>query len=73
MDDPAVLIAIALIYVVAGTVKGTVGVGLPTTAIGLSTLVLDPRAAIAAVLVPMLFSNGWQVWRTGHTIRTGRR
>lgn len=73
MDDPATLIAIALIYVVAGTVKGTVGVGLPTTAIGLSTLVLDPRAAIAAVLFPMLFSNGWQVWRTGHTIRTVRR
>lgn len=39
--------------------------GLPLTALGLITLFVDPRQSIAIVMVPMLVSNAWQVWRAG--------
>ena len=34
LSDPLVIVWIALTYVVAGTVKGVVGSGLPTIALG---------------------------------------
>lgn len=49
----------------AGTIKGTVGIGLPTASLGILTLVLDPRTAIAYVLLPMTMTNAWQVYRAG--------
>ncbi len=66
MTDLATLVPIALFaLLVAGTVKGAVGIGLPTTSVGLMTLVIDPRSAIALILVPMLVANAWQVYRSG--------
>lgn len=52
-------------FLLAGTIKGTVGLGLPTTAIGLMTLFIAPRQAIVLTLMPMLLTNAWQVWRMG--------
>ena len=49
------------------------GIGLPTTALSLMTLFLDPRTAIALVLVPMTVSNLWQVHRSGEIRRTAAR
>lgn len=60
-------------FLVAGTVKGTVGLGLPTTAIGLMTLVVAPRTAIVMTLLPMLLANAWQVFRMGGILATARR
>ena len=53
------------VFLIAGTIKGCVGIGLPTAAIGLLTLAYAPRTAVALLLVPMLFTNLWQVWRAG--------
>jgi uncharacterized membrane protein YfcA len=68
MTDPTLLAALAMIFLFAGTIKGTVGVGLPTTALALMTLTLDPRTAIAVILFPMIFANGWQVYRSGQVL-----
>lgn len=54
-----------VVFLIAGTIKGTVGIGLPTAAIGMLTLATAPRTAVAMLLFPMLFSNLWQVWRAG--------
>lgn len=72
MDTTAILMA-ALALFVAGTVKGAAGMGLPTTAIALLTLSLAPRMAIALVLIPMIVSNAWQVYRSGHVWPALRR
>jgi uncharacterized membrane protein YfcA len=65
--DLGLLIPIAFVaFIIAGAVKGLAGMGLPTTAIALLTLIVDPRTAIAVVLLPMLATNGWQVWRMGN-------
>lgn len=67
-----ILIAVAA-FLVAGSVKGLTGLGLPTVSIGLMTLALDPRTAIALVLVPMLFSNLWQYWRAEDRVGIAKR
>lgn len=53
----------------AGTVKGAVGLGLPMTAIGILSQAIDPRIAIPLVVFPAMLSNVWQVWRMGETRR----
>lgn len=47
----------AVVFVLAGSVKGLVGIGLPTAAISMLTMVIDPRTAIALGLVPIVVSN----------------
>jgi len=59
-----VLIAAVAIYILAGLVKGTIGIGLPTAGISLTAQITDARTAIALVIIPMLLTNVWQVWRS---------
>lgn len=73
MDIVYILSISVAAFLLAGTIKGIAGIGLPTASIALMTLALDPRVAIALVLFPMLGSNIWQVWRAGHIRRTARR
>lgn len=53
------------VFLIAGTVKGTTGIGLPTAAVGMMSQFLDPRQAIAMVVFPSLLSNAWQMYRSG--------
>lgn len=63
----------ACVYLLAGTVKGTLGIGLPTAAVSLMAQASDTRTAIALAVVPMICLNGWQVYRAGRTLETWRR
>ncbi len=72
MLDPAYIALVSLAFLLAGTVKGAAGMGLPTTAVSLMTLALDPRTAIALLIVPMIAANAWQVWRCGEILRACR-
>ena len=65
MSEPALFALGALVYALAGAVKGLLGIGLPTLAVGLSAQFLDARVAVAHVVVPMLVANAWQVLRAG--------
>ena len=73
MDFVSLTIIAAVIFLIAGTIKGLVGMGLPTASIALMTLFIDPRVAIALVMFPMIGSNAWQLWRGGKLMRTARR
>ncbi|WP_187431135.1 hypothetical protein ROLI_035290 [Roseobacter fucihabitans] len=73
MDYTTTLIVAGAAFLFSGAVKGLTGIGMPTAAIALMTLFLDPRTAIALVLFPMIGSNAWQVYRAGHLRRTARR
>jgi uncharacterized membrane protein YfcA len=59
--DPLLVITIAAVFVLAGLVKGVIGLGLPTVAVGLLGLVLPPAEAAALLVVPSLLTNVWQV------------
>ena len=72
MDLTQILLIACAAFLIAGAVKGLAGIGLPTAAIALMTLFLDPRTAIALVLFPMIGSNAWQLYRGGHLVRTAK-
>lgn len=59
--DGPLLVAVAVIFVVAGFVKGVVGLGLPTVAVALLTLTLGLKDAMALMLVPSFVTNLWQM------------
>lgn len=48
-------------FLLAGLVKGVIGLGLPTVAMGLLALVVSPAEAAALLVVPSLVTNVWQL------------
>jgi uncharacterized membrane protein YfcA len=58
--ENAMLIA-TIAFLIAGFVKGVIGLGLPTVAIGLLGLVMPPAEAAALLVVPSLVTNVWQL------------
>ncbi|MEO9862435.1 MAG: sulfite exporter TauE/SafE family protein [Yoonia sp.] len=64
---------IAVVFIFAGSVKGLVGIGMPTVSIGIMSQFSPPHFAIAVVVFPMLVANIWQVYRTGVGLDTLRR
>jgi uncharacterized membrane protein YfcA len=73
VESLAMLTAIAGAYLLAGFVKGVIGLGLPTVAIGLLGLVMSPAQAAAILIVPSLVTNVWQMLAGGHLIELVRR
>jgi uncharacterized membrane protein YfcA len=55
------IIYIGFVFLLAGLVKGTTGMGLPTVAMALLSLVMAPMEAAALLVVPSLVTNGWQM------------
>ncbi|MDR3220857.1 MAG: sulfite exporter TauE/SafE family protein [Candidatus Accumulibacter sp.] len=51
---------IAGVFLLAGWIKGVVGMGLPTVAMGALGLVMAPVQAAALLVVPSLVTNVWQ-------------
>jgi uncharacterized membrane protein YfcA len=62
MTDPTTLVAAAAsTFLLAGLVKGVIGLGLPTVAVGLLGLMMAPAQAAALLVVPSLVTNVWQL------------
>jgi len=59
------LAAIFCAFLVAGTVKGVIGAGLPMVAVPTVAMVLDPALAVAILIVPVVVSNVWQGFQGG--------
>ena len=62
------ILALLGIFMLAGTVKGVIGLGLPTVSMGLLSLLMSPGQAAALLLVPSLVTNFWQLC-TGPDVR----
>ena len=54
--QPGALMVIALIFLLAGAVKGVVGLGLPTVSLGLLTVVFGLKGAMVLMIVPSFSS-----------------
>jgi hypothetical protein len=61
MFEP-VLILIAASFLLAGFVKGVIGLGLPTVSMGLLAVTMPPARALAIVIVPAIVTNIWQTF-----------
>ncbi|WP_291021571.1 sulfite exporter TauE/SafE family protein [Hydrogenophaga sp.] len=64
---------VAAVFVIAGTVKGVTGLGLPTVAIAGLSLVLPLAQAAALLVLPSLLTNVWQYLRCGAVLAVWRR
>src|ERR1041384_1660627 len=58
----SLLILIAAAFLLAGFVKGVIGLGLPTVSMGLLAVTMPPGQAIAIVIVPAIVTNIWQTF-----------
>ena len=56
------LIFIAAAFLLAGFVKGVIGLGLPTVSMGLLAVTMPPAQALAIVIVPAVVTNIWQTF-----------
>ncbi|MBU4610278.1 sulfite exporter TauE/SafE family protein [Achromobacter sp. GG226] len=61
MDTATLLLIASLVFLAAGLVKGVIGLGMPTVAMGLLTLVMPPAAAANLLLMPTIITNLWQL------------
>jgi len=73
MDAASTLAAIAGAFLLAGFVKGVIGLGLPTVSIGLLGLLMTPAQAAAVLVVPSLVTNIWQAAVGGGLLALARR
>ncbi len=60
MFDTGTLVLIALTFLLAGSIKGIVGLGLPTVSLALLTVTIGLHPAMALLLVPSFATNVWQ-------------
>ena len=55
--DPWLMVGMAAIFLLAGTIKGFLGIGLPAAAMGLLTLFIAPKEAIPLLWLSILGTN----------------
>ena len=73
MTEPMIVATILCTFLLAGAVKGVIGLGLPTVSLGLLTAAIDLPTAMALLLVPSFVTNFWQALVGGNGIETLRR
>ena len=66
MPDTNVIVVVAGTFLLAGMVKGVIGLGLPAVSLGLLTIAFDLPSAMALLLVPSFVTNLWQALAGGH-------
>src|SRR3981189_2791242 len=65
MFEP-LLFLIAAAFLLAGFIKGVIGLGLPTVSMGLLAVTMPPAQALAIVIVPAIVTNIWQTFVGPH-------
>jgi len=66
MFDPFTVLVTAATFLLAGTVKGVIGLGLPTVSLALLTATVGLTEAMALLIAPSLVTNVWQAVVGGH-------
>ena len=66
MFDAGSILAVAGTFLLAGAVKGVIGLGLPTVSLAVLAVAIDLPTAMALLLVPSFVTNVWQGAVGGH-------
>ncbi len=61
-DSPTWLLTVFFIFLLAGTVKGVLGFGMPTVAMALLGFMMPPQRAAALLIIPSIITNVWQIF-----------
>lgn len=67
------VLVIAGVFLLAGTVKGVIGLGLPTVSLGLLTAFSGLETAMALMLAPSFVTNFWQAVIGGRVLAALRK
>ncbi len=59
--DWTLIAYVAVVFAVAGWIKGVIGLGLPTIATGMLGMLVAPVQAASIVVLPALLTNVWQM------------
>jgi uncharacterized membrane protein YfcA len=62
----ALSLLVIMTFLLAGLIKGVIGLGLPTVAMGLLGLAMAPSQAAALLIIPATLTNVWQLAFGGH-------
>lgn len=71
--EPVLLAAVLGVFLIAGFVKGVVGLGLPTVSLAALTVFQDLPVAVALMVIPSAVTNIWQAIDGPHTAVLVRR
>ena len=66
------LLVVAVVFALAGFIKGVIGLGLPTISMAMLAIVMPPVEAAAILILPSLLTNIWQMM-TGPSLWTVTR
>jgi uncharacterized protein len=66
MPDTNVIAVVGSTFLLAGMVKGVIGLGLPAVSLAVLTVAFDLPSAMALLLVPSFVTNLWQASVGGH-------
>ena len=66
MYEIFILTIIMITFLLAGSIKGVVGFGLPAISLGVLAIVIDLTSAMALMLLPSLVTNAWQAFSGGN-------
>ncbi|AKS45362.1 hypothetical protein SAMN05444287_0454 [Octadecabacter temperatus] len=66
--SPIIMVAIMIVFLIAGTIKGSLGVGFPAFAMSVFPIFIDSSFGVAILAIPILLTNfmqfftvkGWQ-------------
>ena len=73
LGDPVIMMFVMAIFLVAGFIKGFLGIGLPAAAVALLTLLMAPAQAIALMPLPIIATNFVQFVTAKNRLETSRR
>ena len=67
MFDLFTFLTISITFVIAGGVKGVIGLGLPSISLGILTAAIDLPTAMALMIAPSFVTNIYQATTGGNT------
>ena len=73
MPEAAFVAVLCGVFFLGGFVKGVIGLGLPTVAMGLLSIAMPPVQAAAAIVIPAVATNVWQILAGPALLRLARR
>ena len=71
--DPFLVATAAVAFLLAGCIKGMIGLGLPMVAVAILGSFISLREAIPLIVIPVLLTNTWQVLQGGELMALFRR
>ena len=73
MSTPESIVLIGLAFILAGFVKGVIGLGLPTVSLALLTTGFGLIPAMGLMIIPSLITNLWQAIEGGGLLKIASR